>query len=637
MEREASCADMPLVLAGLLAAAGHAAAEPLHHALQVRLDPAAHRVDVVDRLTLGDQLRPDADGAYRFLLHAGLAPEVTTAGWRLEPVPGPVSGEFLGLNASTETVADTVPLEGFRLLREAGAPDQVELRYGGVIHHPIEVAGEEYQRTFSETPGLVAEEGVFLAGASFWVPTAGAGLVTFELEVTGLTPPWDAVSQGRRVRHETAGGSRTTAWSCPDPTEEVYLVAAPWVEAADRFGEVELLALLRSEDPALAGRYLEATKRYLRLYQGLLPPYPYPSFALVESFWETGYGMPGFTLLGPKVIRFPWILTSSYPHELVHTWWGNSVYVDYEAGNWCEGLTAYLADHLFAQQKGEAAVYRRTTLQKFTDFVGSDQDLPLTAFRSRRSAASEAVGYGKSMMLFHMLRRAVGDEQFAAALGTFYDQQRFRRASWGDLARAFGEATGADWEPFIGAWTTRPGAPELEITTLEVVETGDPALPWQVTVGLRQAQRGEPFPLSVPVAITVEGKGEPVWAEVGSCSRDLPGHRALPGAAAPPRRRPRLRRHAPTRPARGAAGPLHPPRRRAALPAPGRGRRGRARRLGGAGGGVGEAGRAPARARPRPVAAAGGTGLAPRPRQPLLGDGPGRARRARGERRPRRR
>ena len=94
----------------------------------------------------------------------------------------------------------------------------------------------------------------------------------------------------------------------------------------------------------------------------MLPAYPYASFALVENFWETGYGMPGFTLLGPRVIRFPWILTSSYPHELLHNWWGNAVYVDYGRGNWCEGLTAYMADHLFAEQRGEGEIYRRATL-----------------------------------------------------------------------------------------------------------------------------------------------------------------------------------------------------------------------------------------------------------------------------------
>jgi hypothetical protein len=98
---------------------------------------------------------------------------------------------------------------------------------------------------------------------------------------------------------------------------------------------------LRKPDEALAAKYLEATARNLEMYRGLIGTYPYDKFALVENFWETGYGMPSFTLLGPQIIRFPFILTSSYPHEILHNWWGNSVFVDYASGNWCEGLTAY--------------------------------------------------------------------------------------------------------------------------------------------------------------------------------------------------------------------------------------------------------------------------------------------------------
>ena len=70
------------------------------------------------------------------------------------------------------------------------------------------------------------------------------------------------------------------------------------------------------------------------MYRQLIGPYPYGKFALVENFWETGYGMASFTLLGPQVIRFPFILNSSYPHEILHNWWGNSVFVDYASGNW---------------------------------------------------------------------------------------------------------------------------------------------------------------------------------------------------------------------------------------------------------------------------------------------------------------
>jgi hypothetical protein len=493
----------------------------VHHELGVEIIPSEHSLAVTDSLRLSGAVDPDDGGGYRFVLHGGLAPEVTTQGWRLERVADPVAGGFFGLNATTETVRAEVPVEGWRLVPEGDASEPVVLRYGGTLHHELATSGEEYQRSFSETPGIIDERGVFLAGTSFWVPTFGDGLITFQLEVTGLQPPWDVVSQGRRVRHEVLeDGSRSTTWRLDHPTEEVYLVAGPWHRYEDTSGTVEILAFLREDDPALASKYLEATKRYLKLYQGMLPAFPYASFALVENFWETGYGMPGFTLLGPRVIRFPWILTSSYPHELLHNWWGNAVYVDYDRGNWCEGLTAYMADHLFAEQRGEGSIYRRATLKKYSDFVSTGNDFPLVEFTSRRSAASEAVGYGKSLMLYHMVRRAVGDEAFLRSLSGFYEDRRYTRATFDDIASALESEAGGDWGSFVGLWTERAGAPRLEIASAEVVSRPDQEFPWVVRLELRQTQPGDPFPFTVPVAVTVEGQDEPLWVETGICQRE---------------------------------------------------------------------------------------------------------------------
>ena len=41
-----------------------------------------------------------------------------------------------------------------------------------------------------------------------------------------------------------------------------------------------------------------------------------------------------------------------------------------------------------------------------------------------------------------------------------------------------------------------------------------------MAIHLRQVQDEEPFPISVPVAVTVAGRSEALWAEAGSCGRD---------------------------------------------------------------------------------------------------------------------
>jgi hypothetical protein len=513
---------LAIVLVGScgLARAADDAPGVVHHELEVRLEPAAGRLEVLDTITLNGAVAADAEEGYRFTLHAGLAPAVRGPGWRLEAVSGAVDADFLGLNASSESTGADVPLEGWRLIPDSDDAAPVVLAYAGTLAHPIETAAEDYQRSFSETPGLIEERGVFLAGTSYWIPDFGDGLLTFSLTVRDLTPPWDVVSQGQRSHPQGAGeGSRTTVWTCSDPTEEVYLVAGPWHEYTRRAGRVEIMAFLRADDPALAARYLDATARYLKLYHSMLPAFPFASFALVENFWETGYGMPGFTLLGPRVIRFPWILTSSYPHELLHNWWGNGVYVNFEEGNWCEGLTAYMADHLFAEQRGDGALHRRSTLKKYADFVSTGNDFPLRDFRSRRSAATEAVGYGKSLMLFHMLRRNVGDEAFLDAMSHLARQHLFQRASFSDIASAIGEVASGDWQPFVAAWSERSGAPHIALEEVRVERVERHENPWQLHLTIRQTQAEDPFPLSIPVAVTLAGQEQAVWLEGGTCGR----------------------------------------------------------------------------------------------------------------------
>jgi aminopeptidase N len=86
---------------------------------------------------------------------------------------------------------------------------------------------------------------------------------------------------------------------------------------------------------------------------------------------------------------------------------------------------------------------------------------PLSKFLSRHSPSTEAVGYGKALMLDHMLRRKVGDAAYVRGLQRFYRDRRGQRASFDDLARAHSAAANVDLVPMVSQWVNRVGAPEL--------------------------------------------------------------------------------------------------------------------------------------------------------------------------------
>jgi hypothetical protein len=468
-------------------AAPAAAAEHVRHEMTIDLDPVLHRVAVSNRVTLPT---PPEGGSVEFLLNSAL--EIRQGEPAVTAVPLGDVEAFFGINTAPDE-ADRAPLTRYRV---DGVPEggTLTLVYEGLFDFGLSDQKEEYTRGFRATVGQLGQEGVFLAGNSFWYPVFDDRLVQFELSV-GLPAGWHIISQGEGSSRDEDGRAH---WDSQGPMDEIYLTGGPLQLYRDAAGAVEALVYLRQEDPALAGKYLAATSQYVEMYRDLIGPYPYGKFALVENFWETGYGMPSFTLLGPTVIRFPFILHSSYPHEILHNWWGNSVFVDYESGNWCEGLTAYMADHLIKEQRGQGAEYRRDALQKYRNYVQEGDDFPLSEFRARHSSATEAVGYGKTLMVFHMLRRQIGDDAFRQALARFYRGFRGKKASFADLQATFESETGEDLGRFFEQWVTRPGAPLLGV---DVASVGEEAGGYVVSGSFSQSGDGEPFAVAVPLAV----------------------------------------------------------------------------------------------------------------------------------------
>jgi hypothetical protein len=449
--------------------AAPAAAPVVAHLIEARIDPGSGEIRATDRLTLPE----DAD-SWDLILHTGLSPKV---------IAGAANIESRGREGHLDLLR----------LRLTG-PGPVTLAYGGRIRHALSSVAEGMGRERQFTAGTISPQGVFLDGASGWYPRAPDSLQTFELRVE-LPEGWHAVSQGEGPERPGLSGD---AWAESRPQDDIYLVAAPFTLYREPGPAAEAQVWLRQPAPDLAAAYLAATREYLHLYSRLIGPYPYAKFALVENFWETGYGMPSFTLLGPQVIRLPFIIRTSYPHEVLHNWWGNGVYVDYAGGNWSEGLTAYLADHLMKELGGQGSEYRRDALKTYADYVRDAVDFPLTAFRARHGSASQAIGYGKSAMLFHMLRRQLGDDRFKQGLQRFYADNRFRTASWDDLRQAFERVSGRDLGAFFTAWTTRTGAPRLALDQVKVEQEG---IGFRVSGQLDQIQPEAPFPLTVPVVI----------------------------------------------------------------------------------------------------------------------------------------
>jgi len=477
-------------------------AQDLFHDLNVEIDIKEGSISVIDVIHFkGDKENKDL----YFYLNRNLNVKCLDENYSL------VNVEIKNDDISSDP--DNIAVNKYKIesLTKNSSPKVLPLSYDGIIKDEIKSGAAEYARGFSETKGIISENGVYLAGSSFWVPYfPGKDLMTFNMNVK-IDSTWGIVSQGERTVNDIVKDKKFIKYESPEPMDDIYLIAAQWTEYHVNAGNVLVQAFLRTPDEKLAARYLSVTSSYIKLYEELIGKYPYKKFALVENFWETGYGMPSFTLLGEKVIRFPWILHSSYPHELLHNYWGNSVYVDYEKGNWCEGITVYMADHLIKEQRGQGAEYRRNALQKYTDFVNPDNDFPLTEFRSRNNSAEEAIGYGKSMMINEMLRFDLGDEIFLKAYAKFYSDNKFKKASFDDIRKSFEEVSDKDLKAFFDQWLNKTGAPKLEVSNVKMDKVNDK---YELNFALSQVQDEDAFDINVPVAIYLKESDEVIINKV---------------------------------------------------------------------------------------------------------------------------
>lgn len=447
-----------------------AAADPLWK-IHLDLDPETG--------TLQGELRlPLPAGAHSFRLLEGLQPHTITAG-------------------TTSLQAVAVEPGHYRL--ELPADGEVVLRWGGTLP-----GGDPLRSRVFLTP-----DGGFLPEGPWWYPRFEQE--AFALRLEGRVPV------GQRL---VATGSLTASTVTADDvyiavyehprTDSIVVATGPWEERERLVDGVRIRTLFRSPlDQSHAAAYLEHSAEYLPLFSERAGPYPYTSFTIAASPMPVGYAFPGFTLLGERVLPLPFIPRTSLAHELMHNWWGTGVRIDYDTGNWSEGLTTFMADYYLDSLRGEAADTRYRWLLDLA-WLPAQLDRPLATFQGGNQGANRIVGYNRGALLFRMLEERIGKKAFDAGARLLNERHMFTVAGWADLIRAFSDAAGQDLRNFFSPWLERPDLPELAMHSLSLQPAGDG---WVISGVLEQTQDAPPWPLLVPLEIeTEDGIGRHVLA-----------------------------------------------------------------------------------------------------------------------------
>ena len=405
--------------------------QAVHHEARVHLDPESRELRVEDRFTV----------EVEDLITFDLAPWLALVEARVD-----------GKTVATDRVGNRVSIP-----KVAAGLRQVEVRLRGLV--PALPAPDAR----GASRGAVADaEGSYLPGSAAWLPDTGDEWIEYDL-IVEVPEPYRVVATGGLVEETVNRGSYRASFASDHPAEMPSVFAGPYLIAERRDKDLRIRAYLHAELAPLADEYMKVATAYIRRYAERIGPYPYADFHIVSAPLPVGLGFPNLTYVGRMVLPLPFMRGRSLAHEILHSWWGNGVAVDYDSGNWAEGLTTYMADYALVEDQGdEAARKMRQGWLRNLAALPPDQDMPVERFTVKRRDAAQVVGYDKVAFIFHMLKAEVGDKAFAASLQRFWEDNRFRVADWSDLENTFEATAGRDLAWFFNQWLRRAGAPRIE-------------------------------------------------------------------------------------------------------------------------------------------------------------------------------
>lgn len=159
-------------------------------------------------------------------------------------------------------------------------------------------------------------------------------------------------------------------------------------------------------------------------------------------------------------------------HEVAHQWFGNLVTMKWWDDLWLNESFANMMEYVCVNSiKPEWEI--------FDDFQTSG--VPLSLKRDATDGVQSvhvavhhpdeintlfdpAIVYAKGSRLMHMLRRWLGDADFAKGLGAYFEKHKYGNTVGTDLWNALGEASGRDVAGFMDSWLEQPGYPVLTVS-----------------------------------------------------------------------------------------------------------------------------------------------------------------------------
>lgn len=156
-------------------------------------------------------------------------------------------------------------------------------------------------------------------------------------------------------------------------------------------------------------------------------------------------------------------------HEIAHQWFGNLVTMEWWDDLWLNESFANMMEYVSVDaiepewkifedfQTGGVPLALKRDATDGVQSVHVDVNHP----DEINTLFDPAIVYAKGSRLMHMLRRWIGDSDFAKGLSLYFEKHQYSNTIGRDLWNALSESSGKDVAAFMDAWLEQPGYPDL--------------------------------------------------------------------------------------------------------------------------------------------------------------------------------
>ncbi|MCB9211516.1 MAG: hypothetical protein H6609_19300, partial [Ignavibacteriales bacterium] len=125
----------------------------IHHKLSVKISPETSYIEVVDEITISKKLLTDD---LIFSLHENLDLQLLTGDLKINLIETSVPINDIGMDRDNAESDNSAKVNKYSISDYKDNSDLIfTVKYSGRIDSPIEQSEENYQRGFSESPGII--------------------------------------------------------------------------------------------------------------------------------------------------------------------------------------------------------------------------------------------------------------------------------------------------------------------------------------------------------------------------------------------------------------------------------------------------------------------------------------------------